>query len=277
MSPIKTQFNVAQFGNALEGESDRVKLPFGHIWAYWTNGNSAASKEDGAKFFGGWAADADKLMPDVSSINQTEPPTGFKGPQTWVNREGNEYNVYATRAVYAAPIATRYYFDEKGGHIAVLSYLGTFEKRGEKNILIPYGPGVLTANGYAASRVRDAFKKWQANTAKVRAEFAPGVPANLFYYCIGTFGDKRNQEMVGKRSQSPIIPAQVRETDWNENTLELHFVGDTVAAIMLDLKAQAAEWLADIPKQADKANGIRPNASIDEINAALGGTDEFGI
>jgi len=52
-------------------------------------------------------------------MNQTEPPIGFKGPQTWRNREGGEYNVYATRAVYAAPIVTRYYFDEKGGHLAI--------------------------------------------------------------------------------------------------------------------------------------------------------------
>jgi len=134
----------------------------------------------------------------------------------------------------------------------------------------------LTANGYSASRVRDAFKKWQSLTAKVRAEHAPGVPANLFYYAIGTFGDKRIQEMVGKRSQSPIVPAQVRETDWNEKSLEAHFVGDDVAAIMLSLKDQAQEWLQDVPKQ-QEAGKVAPDASIDQINSALSGSsiDDF--
>ena len=275
MSPISTTYTVSQFGNALEGESDRVKLPFDHVWFWWSNGSPESDPDKGARYFGGWASDAEKFIPAMSALNQDEPPIGAKGPQTWRNREGNEFEVFAARAVYAAPIATRYYFDEKGGHIAILAYLATRVKKGDKSELVPYGPAVLTANGYAASKVRDAFKKWQSNTAKARAAFAPGVPANLFYYCIGTFGDKREQEMVGKPGrQSPIVPARVQEIAWDEAALNAYFVGDTVAAIMLSLKTLAEEWLKDIPTSKKPAQ-VSPNASEAELNAALSNADDF--
>ena len=283
MSPITTNFNASQFGNAIAPENDRVTLPFPHFWMYWFNGNPAADKTSGAKYFGGWAADADEFANAMSMTAKAAMPANFSPVETWTNREGGEYNVVSARALYVAPIATRLTWGktESGGnmsHLAMLGYMATVEKVGNVATLKPYAPVVLTAKSYSGSNVQAAFKKWVSDTAKARAEHAPGVPANLFYNCVGTFGDTRQQVMVGKgNAQSPIVPAQVKPTNWDEAALASLFVGDEIAAEMLRLKEAAAEWLNDKGKSDKPAGQVAPNASLDEINAALNGADEFGF
>jgi hypothetical protein len=281
MSPITTTVNASQFGNAIAPQSDRVTLPFSHLWMYWANGNPAAPKDSGAQYFGGWAADADEFAASMGALGKSAMPANFSAVQTWVNREGGEYNVISARAIYAAPIATRLTWSktDSGGnmsHLAMLCYLATLTKEGGEIKMQPYAPIVLTAKSYSGQNVQNAFKKWISDTAAARAQYAPGVPANLFYMGVGTFGETRKQVMVGKgNSQSPIVPAHLKETEWTEKNLELCFVGDEIARQMLELKAQAAEWLED--KKEAKPAQVAPNASLDEINAALNGADEFGF
>lgn len=280
MSPITTNYTAAQFGNAIAPQDDRITLPFANLWMYWTNGNPAASKENGAQYYGGWAADADEFAASMGALGKTVMPANFSPVQTWTNREGNEYNVITTRAVFVAPIATRLVWSTRDdgksmSHLAMLCYLATLEKTDGKVSAKPYAPIVLTAKSYSSTHVQNAFKQWAANTAAARAKYAPGVPANLFWYGIGTFGDTRQQVMVGKGAQSPIVPAQAKTfPEWTEAHIEMYFVGDEVAAEMLELKKQAAEWLADTGK---KNNAVAPNASIDELNAALGNNDDFAF
>jgi hypothetical protein len=276
---IKSNLSQRDMGNPLTAPGDRVELPFAHLRLYWHNGYPQAEKT-GAKYFGGWFCGADDFVNDLALLGKSDAPYGFTGPETWTSRDSKDYSTYSARAVYAAPIVTRLNWIKRldGGqasHLGILVYLATVENK----VLVPYGPAVLYAKSYSAKYVQDAFKQWVSDTAQIRADVAPGVPVSMFYVPVGTFGDKRTQESVGKLQTSPIVPCQYgKQGQWNEKTLEGHFVGDEIGAAMLELKAQAEEWLRDKPANNDEMAGVRqPSAmeEVDRINAELSGSDEF--
>lgn len=277
---ITTQYKASDFGNALQGDNDRVNLPFGYIRLPWHNGNPQAEKV-GAKYFGGWFSSDDNpdFVTDLGNVNQETAPQGFTGPEIWVARDGKEYTAYSARRVFAAPIATRVKWmtnretGKKSSATSVLVYLADWNI--EKKVLFPYAPAVLSAKGYAGNFIVDAFKKWQADTARIRFEIAKGVPASLFYVPVGTFGKERITKMVGAgNAQSPIVPVQVGAPPqgWDAKEVEAHFVGDTVAALMLTLREQAAEWLTD--KNNDEQQQVAPDASGEQINSRLTSASE---
>ena len=272
---IKSQFSNQQVGNALQGDSDRVTLPFGVLRLPWHNGNPQAEKS-GAKYFGGWFSSDDNpdFLADLNAVNQEAAPQGFAGPEIWTARDGKEYTAYSARRVFAAPIATRVKWmtnretGKKSSSTSVLVYLADWDNTNK--VLVPYGPAVLSAKGFAGNFILDAFKKWQADTVRIRTEIAKGVPASLFYVPVGTFGKERITKMVGSGgAQSPIIPVQVGNPPqgWDATEVEKHFVGDDVAAIMVTLKDQAAEWLTDKSNDDDKPGQVAPNASDAQITS----------
>ncbi len=279
---ITSQFKTNDFGNALAGENDRVMLPFGTLRLPWHNGNPQAEKS-GAKYFGGWFSSDDNpdFLSDLAIVNQDAAPQGFTGPEIWTARDGKEYTAYSARRVFAAPIATRVKWmtnketGKKNSSTSLLVYLADWDV--EKKCLIPYAPAVLSAKGFAGNFILDAFKKWQADTARIRLEIARGVPSNLFYVPVGTFGKERITKMVGSgNSQSPVVPVQVGNPPqgWDNAEVEKHFVGDDIAAIMKSLKEQAAEWLSDKSTEDVAPAQVAPSAREPrDSNRELAGPD----
>jgi hypothetical protein len=157
----------------------------------------------------------------------------------------------------AAPIATRHRWNENRSHTQILAYMAT--KNGKE--YSPWGPVVLSAKGYQARNIRQAFADWERATTPTRRDHAPGIPAWCFFAVIGTFGEERKTVMVGKGQQSPITPigAWIPEI-MSKTHLEKTFVGKDVAERMVELKKQASEWLAEWKKPvADTADPGEPS------------------
>jgi hypothetical protein len=267
---ITSQFKANDFGNTLQGADDRVKLPFGTLNLSWHNGFAQTDAANGAKRYGGWYSSDDKLnfVDDLASINQSVAPTGFVGPEKWTNDKSQQYTAYSCRRIFAAPVATRVRWETKEGKssstTSVLVYLGNWDS--EKKVIQAYAPAVLTAKGWAGNFIVDAFKKWQNETADIRADIAPGIPANMFYVPIGTFGKERVTKEVGSGKKSPIVVCQIGTPGdgWTAAEMERYFVGDDVGAVMKSLKDQAAEWLAD---------GVSDNKSAEKQYPAKGNAE----
>jgi hypothetical protein len=254
MSPISLDQELAKKLNQGMRSGDAVELPFPIIYIWALNGQTSYKSLGGALYYGGWACKAD----DVQTVAEQQ---GLSVPRDWkrvtiASRDGDEYEAYTTRHVLVAPIGKREswlhdgqrsatYIEGGRRHLQVLAYMA--ETRGENGTRqhIPWGPVVLTAKGYQARNLLDAFARWEKATAPVRRKAAPGIPAWCFYLALGTFEKERQSLNVGKPgAQSPITPVSVYVPDnLGEDTLTNLFVGSEVAAIMADLQDQAGEWL----------------------------------
>lgn len=245
---ITSNIDKGQLGNPLATQGDRIDLPFAYLRLFWHNGNAQAEPR-GAKHYGGWFSGADDFQMDMAACGIEQ--GYFKGPETWVSREGKQYQAYSSRVVYAAPIATRLLWPAgKPSQLSILVYLAGFNP--DTRSLFPLCPATLNAKSYAGKYVSDAFKKFVSDTAEVRLQVAKDIPVGMFYVPIGTHGD-RQQIMVGKGKQSPIVPCDYAG-DFDAELLEKHFVGDEIGVKMIELKALAAEWLADKPKENETSN-----------------------
>jgi hypothetical protein len=113
------------------------------------------------------------------------------------------------------------------------------------NQLKPWGPVVLTAKGYQARNLLDAFARWEKATSQLRWKLAPGIPAWCFYMTLGTFGKERQVLNVGKPgAQSPITPISAYlPATMDEEVLQNLFVGNEAVEMMANLQDQASEWL----------------------------------
>lgn len=276
---IKSNYTNKDMGNPLTAPGDRVQLPFEHLRLYWHNGYPQAAK-DGVQHYGGWFAGADDFIGDMAALGASGAPYGFVGPEQWMSRDNQEYSTYSARAVYAAPIATRLNWlkrDDGGStsHLGMLVYLASVEEQNKTKVLVPYAPCVLYAKSYAAKFIQDAFKQWVSDTVQLRAEVAPGVPVSMFYVPVGTFGEKRIVENVGKAKTSPVVPCQYGKAgQWDAGTLEMHFVGDDIGHEIVELKRLAEEWLQDKPANNDDMAGPRQD-DLDAMNSEIAETDEF--
>jgi hypothetical protein len=235
--------------NPLSGSDNTVKLPFPVLNLYWHNGNQMAPRE-GAKYFGGWEAGAEDIVADMALLGLDQLPAGFIGPETWVNREGKEYDVYSSRMVLAAPITSRMKWYEKEYNgvkksrstFSVLCYLATTDN----NAYTPWGLAVLSASGMAGVELRNTFGNSMREAAKGLRSSNIAYPAEFFYHPIGTFGPQRITKTVGKQgASSPIVPPQYPQLEWNKATAEKHFVGDVVMAIMTTSAGEAQDWVLD--------------------------------
>ena len=254
MDPITIDSELAK---KLEGgmrSGEAIELPFPVVYVWALNGQAGYKSQGGALYYGGWAAKAE----DANALAQT---TGVNIPACWnpvviASRDGSEFEAYTTRYLFVAPIGKResWLLDGKrypayieGGrrHLQALCYLA--EQLGEKGSFTyePWGPVVLTAKGYQARNMLDAFARWNKATASIRYKIAPGVPAWCFYLLVGTYGRERLAINVGKPgAQSPITPISVYVADkLKEDDISGLFVGSKVAVEMSNYQDQAAEWL----------------------------------
>lgn len=254
MLPINLDLGLAKKLDQGFRSGEAVELPFPVVYIWALNGQASYKSQGGAMYYGGWACKAEDLQATADQQGLTIPAEWKQ--VTIASRDGGEFEAFTTRNILVAPFGKRlsWLHDGKrsaeyveGGrrHLQVLSYMA--EARGENGHkeFVPWGPVVLTAKGYQARNLLDAFARWDKATAQIRWKVAPGIPAWCFYISLGTFGKERQSLNVGKPgAQSPITPitAYVHER-YTEELLASLFVGTEVASIMSDLQDQATDWL----------------------------------
>lgn len=251
-----------------------IQLPFSAPFLYVVNGNARFKTAAGVSYFGGWATDQE-TMDEVLKETGQELPKYF-AKEEMSSSEGKPLSVYTSRFVVCAPIAfreswviekNRYPEFREGArrHVQMISYLADSWIEGEKGkrqrVYAPWGPVVLTAKGYQAKNILDAFGAWVHMTKDVRRVVAPDVPAYFFNACLGTFGDEPKFERVGKGNQtSSITPIELYQpSTMDAAVIKRLFVGEAVYAIMADCKEQAKEWLVAWKEQSlDMLNRSKP-------------------
>ncbi len=254
MSPINLDQELARKLNQGMRAGATVDLPFPVVYIWALNGQPSYKSQGGALYYGGWACKVE----DMQSIADQQ---GLAVPKDWkhvtiASRDGDEYEAFTTRHLLVAPIGKREswlvegqrsanYIEGGRRHLQVLAYMAEAQGENGAKQYIPWGPVVLTAKGYQARNLLDAFVRWDKYTAPIRRKVAPGVPAWCFYLALGTFDKERHSLNVGKPgAQSPITPLSVYLPErLTEEMITNLFVGNEVAAIMADLQDQAAEWL----------------------------------
>lgn len=263
-----------QIARKLEGgmqSSDAITLPFPHAILWVINGAGSYRSQGGALYHGGWSCNTDELQEAVQQQG-LEIPADWKSI-TQDSRDGTEYEAYVTRSVICAPVGKRESWllegqrssnYVKGGrrHIQVLVMLA---EKGKGGKFIPWGPAVLSAKGYQARYLLDAFNAWDKASAAIRRQIAPGIPAWCFYLALGTFGEKPDIQQVGKTgAQSPITPIKAYiPPEIDEKLITSLYVGPETAAVMADLLDKAQEWLAawKQPVASEVSDIAPPNAN----------------
>lgn len=252
--PINYDPNIKPQGKVYQDSFNFVDLPFAYLRLSWNNGNGHASKNEGAKYFGGFQRGEDDIQADMLKMERDDLPPYFTSPVEWLSDNGKTYMARSSRFVYAAPVICKddWWLErgqtKKSHRLDFLVYLASVEKE----VLIPWGPAVISAHGFSASAIVKAFQGWGKDTKPIRHEFAGDLDAMFFYNCVGTFGPTRTQEKAG---ESVYVPCQFNKPqNWTEALLEHLFVGPDVQAIVVDLQIQAAEWAADTKanRQKDK-------------------------
>jgi hypothetical protein len=262
-----------------------IELPYfaPKFWA--VNGDARLASLGGALFFGGWAVDAldwEKALAEDWVLEENEMPQGF-AKSVIVTADGRNVDAYVSRSIVVAPICTRVMWVLADGtrlpaytqgarqHVQAIVYLG--HKRADREEIIPLGPVMLSCKGYQAKNLLDSFSAWDRATKGVRSKIAPGIPAWCFYLAIGTFGNDRKQEMVGKNSQSPITPIRAWvPKDMNEDLIEKVFVGQDVAESMAFYLEASQEWLHAYDRRTEPAaNGNGNGHSQTDFAKAIPG------
>ncbi len=248
---IKLDQEIAKKLNTGMSGEGAVELPFPVVYFWALNGHASYKQQGGTLYYGGWACKIEDMQALTDQL-AIPLPSGLKQVAI-ASRDGGEFEAYTTRHLIVAPISRRvsWLFDGRrfseyveGGrrHLQVLSFLGT---QAEDRHIEPWGPVVLTAKGYQARNLLDAFAKWDKGTAQARSKIAPGLPANVFYAAVGTFGKERVSVNVGKPgAQSPITPLTVHIPEKvDEAWMRGLFVGEAVAAAMSEYLDRASDWL----------------------------------
>jgi hypothetical protein len=254
MSTIQLDDQLARKLDMGMRSGDTVELPFPVVYIWALNGQTSYKSQGGALYYGGWACKAENLQ----AVSDQQ---GLPIPQDWKqvsisSRDGGEFDAYTTRSLIVAPIGKREswlhdgrrsatYVEGGRRHTQVLAYMAEAHGDNGNRRFEPWGAVVLTAKGYQARNLLDAFNQWDKATAQIRWKTAPGVPAWCFYLSLGTFGKERQSMNVGKPgAQSPITPLSAYIPDrLSEELLTSLFVGHDTAAVMADLQDRAADWL----------------------------------
>jgi hypothetical protein len=263
---IESKYKPSDMGNPFLAPGE-ISLPFPHLQLFWHNGKADAEPK-GAYHFGGWYCGADKFIPDIENFNVDPAVVGFKGPDTWHNQKGGEYQSYHIRSVFVAPIAPRKYWftDKEGRNKSTYSMLSFMAYANDKKVFVPLGPVVLSASSYSGGFLEDAITSFPTVTAEARKKVAPNVPSWQWYIPIGTFGAKRITKIVGTTKTSPIVPAQlyVPEGGWGES-ISHYFVPDEIVQQMMDTKKAAEEWLAWRPEKVQEPLPVAADDVFPEV------------
>lgn len=234
---------AGDIGNPLEGEG--IRLPFLAPFLWWTNGLNQFKQEQGPRYFGGWTMnDVDMVAASELSDPKVDFTPGWT-PFEMVNDAGESYTAFLSRHLYIAVFGSRKKWDnEKNrGQYQVLGYMG-YRTQGS-NEMFPFGPVVLTAKSTASMFLQNAVIEFANKTAAARQKYANNLPISAFYACLGSFGDKRVEQEVGKQVKKKVTPLKLWLPEkLDDNFLRSFFVGREIAARTTELKKQSQEWLA---------------------------------
>jgi hypothetical protein len=243
-------FTLPERANEINlNDNDAIRLPFPALYAYWRNGNPQLKQNGGIHYFGGWAFSDESYEDAVTELGKT-PGLDLT---SFVNVSGKELAIYQSRSLPVAPIAKRKRWLDTdqyhGSQVQILCSLFIYNK--EAKHYDYFSPIVLSGKGYSGLAIEDSFDEWAKASAKARKEYAGGAPAVYFIAGLGTFAKTPVTKEVGKKNKNTITPCQVylplnKETAAVEITsdhLKTYFVGTEHAALMLQLKDEAKEWL----------------------------------
>jgi hypothetical protein len=268
--PINLNPNIKPETSVFKKSFEYVNLPFPFLRLSWNNGNSHATSVKGAgsaQYFGGFQRGSKDIQEDLATMKKTTLPIYFK-EEEWVNTKDEAYMAWGSRSVWAAPILARVDWyegrDKYTSEIRLkhrLDFLVYLADR-DKNTLIPWGPAVITAYGFAATSIEKAFKGFAQETLDVRKRFAGGIDAMFFYHLYGTFGNQRNAQKAG--DTAAVVPCVYDKPadEWSERMLENRFVGDDIGQVLVDLQKQAKEWFEDTNENRQKKNGAPKATNI---------------
>ena len=270
-------FALEKLKNA-ETTGEGVKLPFPALYAFVTNGDpkqKAAAKTAPALYYGGFATDAVKAGELVDDGSLPHLPEGW-APFSGVGEKG-DWDGLCVRAITIARIASRahwinqearqsgpHYDAAKGltrQHLQVLCLLYSASK--------PFGYCVLTAKGFQAKNLMDAFTAWKTAIGKYAKEInASTIPLGGFAITIGTQGEQPDYVSVGKAATSKITPIKALiPDDFSAEKLAKRFIGAQNLSANAERLDIAAEWLAAWQKRdvATDDQGAEAAPPVEEI------------
>jgi len=232
---------IDQLNSAVDSEG--IRLPFTAPIIWWKHGSKQMKDLGDVRYYGGWGTNAEEFFAAVGEYGSQ--PSTFNAA-TFSGHEG-EYEVYQSRGVLVAPIATRKRWIQNNGskgrsHLQMLCMMGSKTDNGIQS----WGPVVLSAKGLTTREIENAMRKFETATAEVRRDFAPGVPTLYFWRAIGTFG-KAAYTTAGSGNASATVtyPTLYMPTEINEGHLKAWFVGNDTAGEMVQFRNDAAEWIND--------------------------------
>lgn len=243
----------------------RIELPFNHITYRWHNGNPQAA--DGVAKTGGFKCNIPEWETDSAMMGITNTPLEFRRETLWT-REGKSYQVMATPYIYAALIGIRdawFQRDNGSRQYGMQAVMLTGTLNPETNELEILFPAVIKANGWAGTRIKDAFIKWENITKRARITHADSLPAWFFYGKLGTVfneGDSSISETVGTgNNQSPITPCQCFEPETiTLDYLKSVFIGESGSTIWAEYAESADDWLKSWDRY--KTENMRSTAPV---------------
>lgn len=247
--------NTASLDEAM-GNGGSAELPFSaaYFWPLNGDGRMKTAVESGsmppATYFGGWSVAKDNLQELADSLGKAV-PTMFGKPYESQGRDKSFFN-YSLRSLICAPIGMRQswitdkmrtpnYVDGSRRHVQQIVMLGVPGANG----IEAFGPAILSAKGYQAGNMLNAFTNWKRASTPARKQGFDGCSPWLFWVQVGTFGE-RQQHMVGPVGrQSPITPigGNLPKTLTVGNLKQL-YVGDAVAEEMVRLVDDCRDWLS---------------------------------
>lgn len=232
---------TGDIGNPLDTEG--IRLPFLAPNVWWFNGRNQFKKENDQRYFGAWSMNDDDMAAAMQEAGVSQPPLGWV-PFDMVNDDGDNYNAFLNRFICIAIFGSRKTWDKKEnkGRYQVLGYLA-YPDQDRK--ITPFGPVVLTCKSMASKFLQDAVVDFQTKTQTARRKFANNLPISAFYALLGTWGNQRVEQTVGKgANQKKVTPLRLYLPEQiDEQFLRTYFVGKEIAAKTAALKKEAREWL----------------------------------
>lgn len=256
-----------------EKTGEGVQLPFEAANFWWINGKPNAknqAKDCPALYFGGWAADKEKIGELVESGALTEYPAGF------IHFEGagdkGAWSGIAARSLTVSIVANRQRWVSSDGRSSGPEFdreKGLVRRHLQMLVLAyssgkPLGYAVLTGKGYQAQYLLAAVSDWSKAIRPFLKELnATQFPLSAFAISLGTTGDAPDFQSVGTTATSKITPVKALvPTDLSAEKVSKRFIGAQNLRANAERLGLARDWLA--AWKATAANGSTTPSSGDE-------------
>lgn len=252
-----------------------IELPFPCPPFFVVNGEESMEELKNILYFGGFACTTEKLQ--TASEHWKDAPFPIPGFVKMNHKvKGAKIEVLAARSLVVSIIGVREYSsieDSASGRksrmppytkgarpgIQVLCVLGY---RDEQKAIHPWGPVMLTAQGYQVNHIKDSIQSYRKAIKPFVKKLIPDATdsmLNLFWMYLGTFGEFQSVTVgAGNNSQSITPIKTFIPEDLDEHKVENMYVGEGMAEFMADLSEQSQEWLSVFTKMAATQKSNQP-------------------